>query len=187
MKVWTVQNKVVFDEINTSGAYWPNFLKSEYIRTNPKLVDLYSVLIMNYNSINNSALLGVVFGFLGINDTQIFEFPTFENFYQYIRTKSNVIESLWNQLLKREDMFIMELDYKEDFNPLFIDINDFQFLMPPIMILPPYVESDVARISRNLANGTCSVSPLPSGIIQAHLPYIKRENITNIYKPFLLK
>lgn len=48
-----------------------------------------------------------------------------------------------------------------------------KFSMPPLMIMPPY--------------GIIRPSVFPSGLIQAHLPYIKSENITNIYPMFKLK
>ena len=35
-------------------------------------------------------------------------------------------------------------------NPLLIDLNDFQFLMPPIQYFPPYTEKSVDRICTDL-------------------------------------
>ena len=78
----------------------------------------------------------------------------------------------------------MELNYTESFNPIFIDINDFQFLMPPIMLLPPYTKESLLRIQRNIIQGQITVSEFPSNVIQAHLPYIKKENIVNAYQMF---
>ena len=78
----------------------------------------------------------------------------------------------------------MELNYEERFNPIFIDINDFQFLMPPIMLLPPYTKNSILRIRQDIVYGQTSVSEFPSNVMQAHLPYIEKENIVNVYPIF---
>lgn len=58
----------------------------------------------------------------------------FTSFYSFIQNKRAVIESLWNELSSK-DAVILELNYDDNFNPIFLDINDFQFLMPPIFFL----------------------------------------------------
>lgn len=187
MKIWTVQSNAVVDCINQKGIYFPNFLKSEELKLNPELVDLYTFLLNSYNKVNKMATLGLVFGFMGIERSNIFGFQNIDDFYNNMVAHRSAVESLWTNLVSRRDMVIMELEYDNDkFNPLFIDLNDFQFLMPPIMVLPPYVDDDVNRLLHNLSKGTCAVSTFPSGIIQTHSPYISRDNVKGLYSPFLL-
>lgn len=187
MKIWTVQSNAVADCINEKGIYFPNFLKSEELKRNPELVDLYTFLLNSYNKVNKTSALGLVFGFMGIEGNSIFGFQNIDDFYNNMVAHRNALESLWNSLVRRKNAVIMELEYDDNsFNPLFIDLNDFQFLMPPVMVLPPYVEGDIERLTDNLLAGTCAVSPLPSGIIQTHSLYIAKENVKGLYSPFLL-
>ena len=81
---------------------------------------------------------------------------------------------------------IIELNYEDNFNPIFIDMNDFQFLMPPIMLLPPYTAESINRILEDITQDQICVSEFPSYVIQAHLPYIEKRNVINIYPMFEL-
>ena len=96
-----------------------------------------------------------------------------------------MIEGFWKQLDKDNSM-IIELNYENNFNPIFIDMNDFQFLMPPIMLLPPYTAESINRILEDITQGQICVSEFPSYVIQAHLPYIEKRNVINIYPMFEL-
>lgn len=104
-------------------------------------------------------------------------------FKEFIKNKQPVIGSFWRQIDK-ENSVIIELDYEDDFNPIYIDINDFQFLMPPIMLLYPYTEESISRILRDIRMGEITLSDFPSNVIQAHLPYIEKKNVVNVYPLF---
>ena len=110
---------------------------------------------------------------------------TIEEFKEFIKSKHAVIEGFWKQLDKDNSM-IIELNYEDNFNPIFIDMNDFQFLMPPIMLLPPYTAESINRILEDITQGQICVSEFPSYVIQAHLPYIEKRNVINIYPMFEL-
>ena len=56
--------------------------------------------------------------------------------------------------------------------------------MPPIFFSYPFTEQDIERICWSIENGIITRSVFPSNVIQAHLPYIKAENIVNIYSMF---
>ena len=71
-------------------------------------------------------------------------------------------------------------------NPLLIDLNDFQFLMPPIQYFPPYTEKSVDRICTDLEKGQIRQSEFPSYVIQAHIPYIAPRDLVNVYPLFEL-
>lgn len=96
-----------------------------------------------------------------------------------------MIGTFWKQLDK-ENSVILELNYENDFNPIFIDINDFQFLMPPVMLLPPYTKESINRIVADITQGRITLSEFPSNVIQAHLPYIEKRNVINMYPVFEL-
>lgn len=185
MKFWTIQTKDVVESIQEQGVYQPDFNNSRYLQINEKLNDLYFVILQSFNQINKINLPGVVYAFAKSDNYRIYPINTFEEFKQFIKSKQAVIGGFWNQLDK-ENSVIFELDYEGNFNPIFIDINDFQFLMPPIMILPPYTQQSVNRILGDITQGRITVSEFPSNVIQAHLPYIEKRNVMNIYPMFEL-
>lgn len=47
--------------------------------------------------------------------------------------------------------------------------------------LPPYTEKDLDRITTTIAHGAIPGSVLPSHVYQAHLLYLKAENVLNVY------
>ena len=51
----------------------------------------------------------------------------------------------------------------------------------------PYTYYSLQRITTDLQAGEISLSEFPSGIIQVHLPYIRKENVRNIYSFFDLE
>lgn len=103
------------------------------------------------------------------------------DFQNYITIKKDVIYSLWKDLNK-QDSIILELEFNEPFwNPLFIDINDYQYLMPP------YYEEDSAQVILSRLSQVCwATGGLPSGIVQAHLPYISVNMVKNVYNMFTI-
>ena len=96
-----------------------------------------------------------------------------------------VLRGFWNQL-DQEEFVVMELEFKGYVNPLLIDLNDFQFLMPPIQYFPPYTEKSVDRICTDLEKGQIRQSEFPSYVIQAHIPYIAPGDLVNVYPLFEL-
>lgn len=183
MKFWTIQNKRVIEIINKEGIYKPDFSYSGYLEEIEELRDLYSLILKAFNDINDSDLSGVVFSFAKCEDNWIKPIETIVEFKEFIKSKHAVIASYWNHIDKANSVLI-ELEFEEDFNPIFIDINDFQFLMPPIMLMYPYTEESINRIIRSIMTGRITVSEFPSNVIQAHLPYIEKKNVVNIYPLF---
>lgn len=186
MKFWTVQKTTVVDTVNKSGIFSPDFSKSDYVAMKPKLKNLYNVILLSFNKVNNVMLPGLIFSFMASDNKKIYPISDIHSFNDLINEKKPVIEDLWENLCSN-DTVILELDYSKEFNPIYIDVNDFQFLMPPITIIPPYTDNDIQYLLEDINNGIIRPSVFPSGLIQAHLPYIKSENITNIYPMFKLK
>lgn len=183
MKFWTVQTKEVLDIISRQGFFQPDFQRSRYLRLNPDLQELYDFILFSFNRNNGVQLPGIVFAFAQSDGRQITGIENSQDFYTFIQKNKHVIGALWNKLDTR-DAVIMELEYHENFNPVFVDINDFQLLIPPVMILPPYTEQSLSRICTDISKGEITASEFPSSVIQAHLPYIQAENICGLYHSF---
>lgn len=186
LKFWTVQNAEILNIIKEEGAFYPNFQYSKYLQTIPELSKLYSLTLEAFNLVNKTNLNGLVFAFAGSDNNAIFSFRDIYDFYDSINNAKVALLCLWKKLALQGNV-ILELEYTEPFNPLFIDLNDFQFLMPPIIYMPPYTEEYLDILLENFYKGLIAPSVLPSNIAQAHLPYIKAKNIVNVYPMFLLK
>ncbi|MDU3176672.1 hypothetical protein [Anaerococcus sp.] len=185
IKLWTVQDKKVLDTIQRDGVYYPDFNKSYYKELIPELDQLYAFMLLCYNVNNDTRYSGLAYTFLGVDGEYIASFPNYDYFKEYIQSKEGVIKSLWNKL-SREDSVILELNYEDDFNPILMDINDFQYLMPPQSVMPPFNEESLGIIAINAAHGSFGRSALPSGLIQAHVGEIRKENIVGVYPMFEL-
>lgn len=183
MKFWTIQTKEVIESIQEKGIYQPDFSCSRYLRANKKLSDLYSVILSSFNQINKSDLPGIIYAFAKSNNNKIYAIDTFREFEEFIKSKREVIGGFWREIDK-ENSVIIELSYENNFNPIFIDINDFQFLMPPIMLLYPYTKESGKRILEGIAQGQPTVSEFPSNVMQAHLPCIEKSNVISTYPVF---
>lgn len=185
-KIYTVQKKMILNHINEKGIYYPNFDYSAYPQEvgQPELVKLYRVVLDAFNQNNKCEFPGLAFCFLVGDYDGIYFWSDYEAFQQVMREKKAAIASLWNKLAT-DDYVILELDAREyPFNYISLDINDFQFLMPPVMVLPPYDEDDVQRIIADLFDGLAPNPKLLSNIFQAHIPYITKESILNVYPVF---
>lgn len=183
MKFWTIQTKDVLEIIQKEGIYRPDFSKSRYLGMNRELNDLYYFILQSFNSQNQKDLKGLIFAFARSDNKSIYPIGSIDEFKSFMESKKAVLGSFWKNL-DQNNSIIMELNYEERFNPIFMDINDFQFLMPPIMLLPPYTKNSILRIQQDIVYGQTSVSEFPSNVMQAHLPYIEKENIVNVYPIF---
>ena len=184
-KFWTVQHKKVLEIIKEKGVYKADLSSSRFVGENPALYGLYKYIIDSFNNVNGFDVDGVIFAFLYCDNNRIYPFNDFNDFSHYIRTKKQAIETLWKKY-SNDDYVVLELIYESNFNPLFIDINDFQLLMPPLVVLPPYTQESFGKILNNLSLGRTALSEFPSYLIQAHLPYITEDNVVNVYPIFSL-
>lgn len=183
MKLFTVQKKGILDYIEENDVYYPDIHKSSFVAENPELLNLYSFVLDSFNHINNCNFGGLIFGFADDTISAVRCFDDFQSFKRAIMFKApGKIDALWKKMLA-PDSVILELEY-DDFNPLFIDINDFQALMPPVIPLPPYSGEVFQMIMDSLSRGECSYSVMPSRLLQAHAPFISSENIQGVYKVF---
>lgn len=186
MRFWTVQSLEVLEILRQDGFYQPDFYKSRYLRENMEMIPLYSYVLQCYNAVNKFDLPGLVFAFAKSDNKNVLEFEGADDFHEYMFSHRHVVKALWKKF-DPQNSVVMELEYPNNFNRLFIDINDFQFLMPPLMIVPPYTYNSLHRITSDMQIGQISLSELPSGVIQVHLPCIQKGNICNIYNFFELE
>ena len=183
MKFWSLQKKDIIEYTLANGFYQPDFRKSDYLQLLPNIWPTYNLVLTSFNVVNGIDLPGLVFGFLYSSGHSLYEFANIGEFRTVVREKRAAIKSMWSNLAT-EDARVVELEYEEQFNPILIDINDFNFLIPPVGFPPPYTPEDVGRLRKDLLNGVINTSIFPSGMIQAHMPYIRAENIRQTYEIF---
>ena len=179
MKFWTIQDHNVKDIIDRNGIYQPDFNKSRYLKFDESAGPLFDFLLQSYNKVNKTQLPGLIFSFAISDDNRIYEINNLEEFIDFIRNKKNVLGCLYDYLTNSAGL-IFELEF-DNVNPIFVDLNDFQLLMPVIEIYPPYTMQSLYRILKSIRSGVPIVSDFPSHILQAHLPSIKRENVINVF------
>lgn len=178
----TLQKREVLDIVETKGVYYADFSKSAYLKQIPRLKVLYEYFLESFNDINDMYLNGLVFAFLHRDDDgKIRDFPDIETFLETISENRNCILSLWKNFYEH-GYIMMALKKELNFNPLLIDINDFQFLMPPCITVPPYNEYSYDTIMTNISEGKYETSPFPTGLIQAHLTCIKNEELLGAWE-----
>lgn len=186
MKFWTIQSKEVMDIIESKNTYYPDFSKSRYVLNDKPMNSLYSFVLNSFNSVNHESYKGIVFSFAKLNNNSIVAFNNYNEFSSYIKQKKDIVGHMWSCFSKSSK--ILEIDLIDDFNPLYVDFNDYQIIMP----IDPMIEKLFGNpggeykdiLMSNLQNGIIQMTPnYDCGLIQAHLPYIKKENIANVY-PF---
>ena len=183
MKFWTVQKRALVDQALKEGEYQPIFELSYYTRIMRGLDELYEIFRNAYRDVNGVEVPGLVFAFTKMEGKHVSQFNDIDDFRAYMKEHKASILSLWIYF-RSNDMVVVELEVPDEFNPIYIDINDFQFLMPPVIYPKPYTPATYMEIMDNITRGDIQVSVFPSGIGQAHLPSIKRENIVKVYDMF---
>jgi len=189
MKFWTVQTKEVMEIVAQEGMYYPDFGKSRYVVNDKKKKPLYNLLLNSFNSLNLQNEKGLIFAFAKRENGLVFDFKNICDFSSFILSKKRFVYSMWNSF--PSDSLIVELSISESFNPLYIDFNDFQILMP----INPFIkkrygnpgEEYTERLRENIKSGLFWCTPeYHCDLIQAHLPYIKKDDILSVYDIFRL-
>lgn len=129
--------------------------------------------------------LAPVFGFAASiqdpNDStaQVFKEMNFEEFRDFLAKHLFAIDSLWQGLAK--DSVILKVamppgDYCA------IDVNSWQFLMPPVIIMPPFSKDDPRLLREDMLRKNVIIGgPLASEIYQVTLPYISEEDLVETH------
>lgn len=163
---WTVQSKEVVDIINSKGEYYPDFA---YHNARD-----YRIVLKSFNNINKTNYKGLVFGFAKRGEEGCF--GNVRELYEYLLQNPDVTLAFpfWN-----EEYVILQLKVEENFNQIPIDFNDFNQITFPICGKEA-LRNIIASIEQGVYNDKCM---LPS-FTQVHFPYIKKENVINIYGNF---
>ena len=183
--VWTVQKRAALNTCLTYDYFCPDFEKSDYLSRIPDLKYLYDMLLEAYNNMNSETLKGLVFSFCLEENGRISSFTNYEQFKWYITQNRSVVQSLWKSY-EAMDCVILKLRLRQTNNPLYIDFNNFQLLMPPITILPPYTEDYFKNLVDKWTSGQYVKGILNSGLVQAHLPALVKEDLLGVYPMFTI-
>ena len=185
VRFWTVQKLDVVTVLLQQGLYQPAFAYSDYVEADNKLSDLYGFMLDSYNRLNRTEYPGLVFTFLESDDAgNIYDFKDYQMFRKFIIDHSASIKSLWNNLSSKNTVIMCVEREVNNENLLLVDINDFQYLMPPIVQAYPYSEEYTDLLLRALSNGARIQSVFPSYVMQAHIPNIKAEEVIGLYPMF---
>lgn len=129
--------------------------------------------------------LAPVFGFAASmqdpNDStaQVFKEMNFEEFRDFLAKHLFAIDSLWKGFAK--DSVILKVTMPPG-DYCAIDINSWQFLMPPTIIMPPFSEDDLQSLRESMMRKNVIIGgPLPSEIYQVTLPYIAEKDIVETH------
>ncbi len=164
--LWTIQSKEVLSIVKEKGEYYPNisFSKGSY-------QSAYKIVLDSFNYLNNCEYKGLIYGFAKHGREQYFN--TIDELYQYFLENPLITDAfnIWD-----DQYIILQLQYKEKFNLIPVDFNDFIQIMPPIWDEQAY-QIITSRIKQGIYEGGYT---LPS-FTQVHTPYIKKENIVGVY------
>ena len=148
MIIWKVQQAEVVENAIQNGCYIPNIYKSEFLKNVnqqvedgkervAELVNLYKFISSIYwerntiKGIKPGNSTGICFGFAGDSGKELFSWNTIDEFGKFILSHMSVIDSLWNEMLFNPKNVVLKIEVNCD--PCPIDINDWQYLMPPFI------------------------------------------------------
>lgn len=188
---WTIQNKIVLDEIEKKGVYRPNFSKYP---EQMKYPDMYKFIRSCFNVLNPElpTVDGVVFAF---------DRPMEQPLKSFDEVKDALRCENWRNLIqkggKNEDLFesdeyyLLELDgYPDNMNALPMDICIFVYMGDGFSsvrqgrrlhakhaeCINEIRDQLISAWNYNMFLGWLD-NNCETNMLQLHLPYIKKENI----------
>ena len=184
IKLWTVQKKSVVSEITKNGIYRPdiNLSIKANPRINPGVHEIYEYLLNCFNEVNRTNHAGLVFAFAQLDDNgDVVTIANKDDFFGFILRNIYHLIPIWKNY--EEDCVVLEIAKELDFNPIPIDYNDYNAIIPPVFTAPlsEYTQEDIDKIRYHVATGDYVRSISPSEICQIHIPYIKQDELVNIY------
>lgn len=183
VRFWTVQKLDVITALLQYGTYQPSFEYSDYAAIIPGLPELYDFLLNSYNHVNGTDLPGLVFAFLEQGEEGIYDFPNYATFVRFIRSHRHALKSMWEHLASLNTV-VLCVEKELDFNAMCLDLNDFQYLMPPVRPMPPFPDDYERIVKSALWNGQMIHPIFPSNVLQAHLPDIRQTEVIGIFPMF---
>lgn len=199
MIIWTVQQAEVVENAIQNGCYIPNIYKSEFLKSVnqqvedgkervAELVNLYKFISSVYwernpiKGIKPGNSTGICFGFAGDSGKELFSWDTFDEFGKFILSHMSVIDSLWHEMLFNPKNVVLKIEVNCD--PCPIDINDWQYLMPPFIDFSSLGMSREDIVKYLLVPNSYHRSPQRSGVVQLHFPAIIPSQIRGIGSVF---
>ena len=181
MKVWTVQQMAAVQLVLSGKIYQPNFSLSPSLRDSPELSLLYEKMLQAYDNINHLSLPGLVFCFARTDNDSVWGPPNINAFKEMIIDSKGALKTLWAKLGEGSPV-ILELEYTEPLNPLMVNLNDFQALMPPFVEMPPfYTKTTVSDLQDMFLSGRAPASPFPCPAAQLVYPFIAPYHLIDTY------
>lgn len=166
---WTIQSTEVINIVNNQGCYYPDFA---YQKAGAR--STYQIILDSFNNLNKCTYSGLVFGFAKKGENNYFD--NINEIYTYFLQNPDVTAAFdfWN-----EQYAILQLQFQEEFNMIPVDFNDFIQIIPPIWDRKAY-----ELICSSIKKGVNAKGYTLPSFTQIHAPYIKKENIINIYGSF---
>ncbi|MBR3142802.1 MAG: hypothetical protein IKF09_06630 [Clostridiales bacterium] len=182
-RFWTVQSREVLDIIERDGIYHPDFEKSDYLKLRSNMTELYDFFLESYNNLNDTDCKGLVFCFVRGNSKGVIPIEDYDDFKAFITSSRLALDSLWRNI-STEDKIIISFEKELTFNSLRLDLNDFQYMIPPVVNLPEYPEDYLEYLEYMIQNGKAINSAYPCNVIQAHVGDIKKDEIVSVHPMF---
>ncbi len=181
MKLWTIQRKTVLDTIMNTGIWVPDFEKSKYRDEIPGFKENYDFILDCFNKVNRCNSKGLVFCFMKRRNDEVFTINSISDFESFLNNNYKDLSKMIDYI-NTEESVLLELDVDTSlFYPMLIELNDWN-LMAVGYELFPYPEGYISDLKRQLSQGKLSLTRvMPTNVVQAHIPYIKSEDIVNAY------
>ena len=179
MYFWTIQSNKVVDIISREGCYYPDI---QYVKNDIYKI-AYKMVLYGFNNINESSYNGLIFGFAKKGENNYFQ--NVDELYEYFLQNPQITNGLH---LWSDDHVLLQLKFTEEFNMIPINFNDFIYLMDFRYTMPPHSYIKAHEIFQKIVdcikNGINKNGITTPSFTQIHAPFIKMENIENVYGNF---
>lgn len=196
MKYYTFQSRKIvealLDDEQKNSLYLPDFNKSQEYNESFKSKETYKYILESSKRLNNVDVNGLIFSFIGINASN----KMIMSVDDFIKSLNFEISKLTNHKRQKhllnlfEKNYLIEIEIKSSFfNNIFTTFSDFEKLIN----IPTQYELwdfDYLKITNQIKHGKSINEILKETngqnddfLIQAHLPFIDKNSIINIYKP----
>lgn len=141
----------------------------------------YKQIIRIFNEANNMNLSGIIYGFCKQDNNKIGSYDNISQFRMALEKNKKLLAPFLNTL--NSDCKILELDFDvSSINVIPVGYKQFERIMPPCIYKKETNEKkEILSIIRNMLYKLPPADLNVGDIIQCHLPWIKKENIVNIY------
>lgn len=187
--LWSVQSREVITQLLSDLHYYPDIDKSKGYN---EMKCVYPALLESFNYINRSSHNGLIFAFYKQNGAKPFQ--NVDDLYDYLLNNIEVSRAFnfW-----KADYVILKIKIDININIMPLDFNDVIKLsigktkdIERIKLLYSSIESfniDIKNIIEYMNSGNINPYTIHKSFIEGHYPYLKLEDIENIYSNLDLK